>query len=304
MIILGLAANLDSLQENEEGFFQDNAAVLIVDGDVVSTIETKKLQKMKKNKNPFSTVLFVLRDYGIKFQDLDRIVLFGTEEYLNNMFKNHYLNRHPGGCSDIKGYLHIEFQKEFNVDYSGCDLFFINPHFAYAVKMFTMSGYDRCLLLTVNKVDDRCSFMVLKGEKNMVDELDSFTGPVFEKSLEEKVLESLGHHSKNSGSTALCITGNTAASSSLEENIRSAGIFHDIFSHPIEHTAGFAQGAGLYLYHKEAPPQPQLKVKYETYRNETEKILTQIWQEILSKEKIGINDNFFHLGGNSLKAVQ
>jgi amino acid adenylation domain-containing protein len=303
MIILGLAAKLESLQKNEEGVFQDNAAVLIVDGEVVSTIETKKLQKMKKNKSPFSTVLFVLRDYGIKFKDLDKIVLFGTEEYLNNKFKNHYLNRYPGGCSDITGYLHLEFQKEFNVDISVCDLFFINPHFAYAVNIFNMSGYDRCLFLTVNSVNDRCSFMVLKGEKDTVDELDAFTGPVFEKSLEQKVLESLSHHGRNSGFTALCITGNTPVSSSLEENIRSAGIFHDIFSHPIEHAAGFARGAGLYLYHKQAAAQPQPEVKYEVYRNETEKILTQIWQEILAKEKIGINDNFFDRGGNSLTAI-
>jgi len=38
--------------------------------------------------------------------------------------------------------------------------------------------------------------------------------------------------------------------------------------------------------------------------NETEKKLVEIWQEVLKKEKIGIYDNFFLIGGHSLKAVQ
>jgi amino acid adenylation domain-containing protein len=39
-------------------------------------------------------------------------------------------------------------------------------------------------------------------------------------------------------------------------------------------------------------------------RNETEIKLTQIWKEILKKEQVGINDNFFDLGGNSISALK
>lgn len=38
-------------------------------------------------------------------------------------------------------------------------------------------------------------------------------------------------------------------------------------------------------------------------RNETERRLARIWQELLGKEQIGVNDDFFTLGGNSLKAT-
>ncbi|MEM8676928.1 MAG: amino acid adenylation domain-containing protein [Cyanobacteria bacterium P01_G01_bin.67] len=48
----------------------------------------------------------------------------------------------------------------------------------------------------------------------------------------------------------------------------------------------------------------QNKTKYVAPRNETEIQIVNIWQENLELEKIGINDNFFDLGGNSLSATQ
>ncbi|MDX3854290.1 non-ribosomal peptide synthetase [Streptomyces sp. AK02-01A] len=38
-------------------------------------------------------------------------------------------------------------------------------------------------------------------------------------------------------------------------------------------------------------------------RNEREKILATIWREVLGREKIGVHDNFFALGGNSIHFV-
>ncbi|MEW8957482.1 condensation domain-containing protein, partial [Clostridium sp.] len=53
-------------------------------------------------------------------------------------------------------------------------------------------------------------------------------------------------------------------------------------------------------------PEPNLDLsltEYEAPRNEVEETLTKIWSEILGVEKVGINDNFFDLGGHSLKAT-
>ncbi len=44
-------------------------------------------------------------------------------------------------------------------------------------------------------------------------------------------------------------------------------------------------------------------VEYEAPRNEVEQKLVEIWREVLGVEKIGINDNFFEIGGHSLKAT-
>jgi len=60
---------------------------------------------------------------------------------------------------------------------------------------------------------------------------------------------------------------------------------------------------------KKALPDPKgtemkLGTEHIAPRNETERKLADIWQEVLGIEKVGIRDNFFDLGGNSLKAVQ
>lgn len=54
-------------------------------------------------------------------------------------------------------------------------------------------------------------------------------------------------------------------------------------------------------------PEERLLIKLKNYKapmNETEKVLCEIWQDVLAIEKIGVMDNFFEIGGNSLKAVR
>ena len=58
---------------------------------------------------------------------------------------------------------------------------------------------------------------------------------------------------------------------------------------------------------KKALPEPDyeanLEAEYEGARNEIEEKLVAIWEEVLSVKHIGINDDFFDLGGHSLKAT-
>ena len=51
-------------------------------------------------------------------------------------------------------------------------------------------------------------------------------------------------------------------------------------------------------------PRPELQTAYTAPRNETERIVTELWQRILGIESIGIHDNFFELGGHSLLITQ
>ena len=48
----------------------------------------------------------------------------------------------------------------------------------------------------------------------------------------------------------------------------------------------------------------QLKDNYVAPRTETEKVIAGIWQDVLKLKSVGIDDNFFDIGGHSLLAVQ
>jgi amino acid adenylation domain-containing protein len=54
-------------------------------------------------------------------------------------------------------------------------------------------------------------------------------------------------------------------------------------------------------------PEPDKDIREQEYvgpRNATEETLCRLWQEVLRRERVGIHDNFFDIGGHSLLAVQ
>jgi amino acid adenylation domain-containing protein len=53
-----------------------------------------------------------------------------------------------------------------------------------------------------------------------------------------------------------------------------------------------------------APDSATTAVAYVPARTPSETTIAEVWSEVLGRERIGINDNFFDLGGHSLKATQ
>ncbi|MDQ1353284.1 MAG: hypothetical protein QG657_3590, partial [Acidobacteriota bacterium] len=51
-------------------------------------------------------------------------------------------------------------------------------------------------------------------------------------------------------------------------------------------------------------PQTESTEEYTSPRNEIEKKMVAIWEAVLGKNNIGINDNFFYIGGDSIKSIQ
>ena len=48
---------------------------------------------------------------------------------------------------------------------------------------------------------------------------------------------------------------------------------------------------------------PALEISYVAPRNELERKIAALWEQLLGIERVGINDNFFDLGGNSLLGI-
>jgi len=57
---------------------------------------------------------------------------------------------------------------------------------------------------------------------------------------------------------------------------------------------------------RQSLPEPEIKIgkDFIAPRNEIEKNLADVWSAVLGVNKIGINDNFFILGGDSIKTIQ
>ncbi|NTS77173.1 non-ribosomal peptide synthase/polyketide synthase [Catenovulum sp. SM1970] len=56
---------------------------------------------------------------------------------------------------------------------------------------------------------------------------------------------------------------------------------------------------------RKALPEPTLVTKdYVAAGDELESLLCEIWQRVLGLEKVGVNDNFFHIGGDSILSIQ
>ena len=60
---------------------------------------------------------------------------------------------------------------------------------------------------------------------------------------------------------------------------------------------------------RKALPDPETKNEtvaetFEAPKTEREKVLSEVWADVLNKEKVGNKDNFYHLGGDSIKSIQ
>lgn len=51
-------------------------------------------------------------------------------------------------------------------------------------------------------------------------------------------------------------------------------------------------------------PERQEAVNESSPENSIERIIAEVWKEILCMESIGVEDNFFKIGGDSVKAMQ
>jgi aryl carrier-like protein len=58
------------------------------------------------------------------------------------------------------------------------------------------------------------------------------------------------------------------------------------------------------LLRQEQSERPGLSEPYVAPRNEKEQLMCEIWGRVLGVDRVGVNDNFMELGGDSILAIQ
>jgi acyl carrier protein len=75
-------------------------------------------------------------------------------------------------------------------------------------------------------------------------------------------------------------------------------------SHDLSVSSPFLKAASSTDLSKQRHSRPNLSNEYVAPGNEMEKTIAAIWQELLGVENVGIDDDYFELGGDSLMAAQ
>ena len=83
------------------------------------------------------------------------------------------------------------------------------------------------------------------------------------------------------------------ATTDLQARIAFGELRHEAEETTAEETAG-----------DDAHDRPDLDTEYVAPRNELEREVAEIWKAVLGFDRIGVHDNFFRLGGDSLAAIQ
>ena len=124
--------------------------------------------------------------------------------------------------------------------------------------------------------------------------------------VREAIVAAREDHSGNKYLCAYIVTGQELTVPELREYLEKVLPDYLIPAHfvrleklPLTTTGKIARNA---LVDSGKGPEPEMG--FFAPQNETEIMLAGIWQEVLGFEEIGINDNFFGLGGDSLKAIQ
>lgn len=197
MIVLGLAGGIDlpyERQFNLLGTSHDAAAVLVVDGKVVAAIEEERLNRIKHtDKAPASAIRFCLDSYGITLKEVDKIAIYGTENYLNDMLLQYHLINHKRDFIDIRAYIQRVFKETLGEYVDESKFIFVNHHFAHAVSAFAMSGFEESLVLSIDAEGDGISGMILEGHGNKLSIQNTLSSAMSLGTYYVRVIQFLGY---------------------------------------------------------------------------------------------------------------
>jgi carbamoyltransferase len=169
VIVLGLSGGSGLPQEVSAylpTWQHDAAAVLIEDGKVVAAVEEERLNRIKHtNCAPLKAAQYCLQARGITAADLDRVAFYWDDGALNKYARMAFLkNARQPAVRDARATLREIFGAHFGVDLPSDRFHFVRHHIAHAFSAFTLSGYERSLVVTLDAQGDSDAGLVALGD--------------------------------------------------------------------------------------------------------------------------------------------
>jgi carbamoyltransferase len=139
--------------------YQDVAACLVVNGEVIAAIEEERLNRIKfsAGKLPYLSVFEVLKIGGIEFSDIDYISFHGSTwgDEIQPRLEDYFV-QHFGSCPALLRFHH---------------------HDCHAASSFYASGLDKATVITLDNSGDGISLQIMKGENGKLELVERFARP-------------------------------------------------------------------------------------------------------------------------------
>ena len=162
-------------------FYHDSAAALVVDGKIISAVQEERFSRKKHDaRYPFNSINYILKDSGLKLNDIDHIVFFEKPFLKFERLLETYLAFAPRGFKSFSLSMPIWlreklFQKKFLFDKLAQhdDNFkdiekikFSEHHYSHAASAFFPSPFDEAIVLTLDGVGEWATTTVAVGRNN------------------------------------------------------------------------------------------------------------------------------------------
>lgn len=180
MLILGFTGGADLVQENlyrfTPGTLHDSACALIEDGKVLFAIEEERLNRIKHtNKFPCQSMRSCLAARRVRLSDIDLIAYNNSKEGVDDFGKTLFLrNLRAPELSDGAALIQSVISRALNNKVDKSKIRFVHHHYAHATSAFALSGFDSCLILTIDGIGEKSSGMVMVGEGTALRQIADF----------------------------------------------------------------------------------------------------------------------------------
>ncbi len=163
-------------------FYHDSAAVLIVDGKIVSAVQEERFTRIKHDANfPTNSIRYILKDNKLSLNEIDYVCFYEKPFLKFERLIETYVKNSPYGFNSFKLSMPIWikeklFQKKHLLDelkkidkkFDRNKLLFSEHHYSHAASAFYPSPFDEALILTLDGVGEWATTTISIGKKNSI----------------------------------------------------------------------------------------------------------------------------------------